>query len=74
MERRIHKSLKRTSRAEISLTNMFTDTLKPTRLETLEAAVAIDELLPAHIDGTIAVSQHNAASAAEQQGTYEDEE
>jgi hypothetical protein len=53
---------------------MVTDTLKPTRLETLEAAVAIDELLPAHIDGTIAVSQHNAASAAEQQGTYEDEE
>jgi hypothetical protein len=70
--RRLHRL--RTSRAQISLANTVTDTLKPTRLQAIEAAVAVEEVLSAHVDGAVAVAEHDTAPPAKEQSAYEDEE
>jgi hypothetical protein len=46
----------RTSGPEISLADVVTDALEPASLETVESTLTIDEFLPAHVDGPIAVA------------------
>lgn len=48
---------------------MFSDTLKPTGLDAIEPALPLYELLSAHVDGTIVVSQGYTPATANKENT-----
>jgi len=56
---------KRTLGSEIQSTRSFVYTLEPARLDAFETAVSLDEIVPAHVDGTIIVAKSDSTAFPE---------
>ena len=65
---------KRTFGSQIHSTRTVVYTLEPARLYAVEASLTVDEIVPAHVDGTIGVAKSDSAASPEEENTYEEEE
>ena len=60
--------------AKIGSTSDVGYALEPARLDAVEAALALDQVLAAHIDGAICIAEGYAASPAKEDDTQEEEQ
>jgi signal transduction histidine kinase len=67
------KKSKRTLRSEIQSTRAIVYTLEPARLHAINAALAMDKIVPAHVDRTIVVAKCNSATSSEKEDTNKKE-
>lgn len=58
---------KRTLRSEIQSTRAIVHTLEPARLHAIKAPLALDEIVPAHVDRAIVVTKRNSATSSEEE-------
>jgi len=58
----------------IHSTRTVVHTLEPARLHAVEAPLALDEIVSAHVDGTIGVAKSDSAASPEEEDTDEKEE
>ena len=64
---------KRTLRSEIQSARAFAYTLEPARLHALETALTLDEIVPAHVNRTITITQSNSTAFPKEDNTDEKE-
>jgi len=55
---------------QIGSSYVVVDFFEPARFDVLKAALALDELLARHVNGTIVVSQNDAPSTTNDDGAY----
>jgi len=59
--------MERTFRSEIQSTRAIVHTLEPARLHAIKAPLALDKIVPAHVNGAIVVAKRNPATSSEKE-------